>query len=541
MRFKRFLALMALLVLTAQQAAFATTAPASGHISDNARTQGEVKTDLEAIVSVIKELPGGNAEYPVTLSSDAFTPPADYGSCVITAESGTTDNLQSIAPTNVPNGRIICIRPASGHTITVKNGSSANYIATHTGSDVVLSSVKQYMLLKFDSTASPDIWNVVAMNYGDQTTAARTAIGAAASGANSDITSLSALSPALSIAQGGHNNAALAATAGGMLYTDGSKLVNMGAGTAGQVPVSNGASAPTWGSAGGAIAQVCGGRLTLTSGTAVTTSNVTGATSIYLTPTGGQIGLYNGSTWSLNSFTELTFALGTLTADTLYDLFAWNNGGTITLSRGPAWSSATTRGTGAGTTELELVNGVYVNKVSIAGGPGAQTGRYVGTFRTTSTTTTEDSSTKRFLYNAQNRKLRSLAANGETTNSWSYSTETWRVANGAAVAYGTNAFGVVRGLDEDPVEALAMHRALIGGNHYAATGIGIDSSTVNSAQISQGGFSDNRDSSVSGRYIGYPGIGFREFRWLEIASSATFYGDIGKTYIQTGMIGETMQ
>lgn len=50
----------------------------------------------------------------------------------------------------------------------------------------------------------------------------------------------------LPIARGGTNNGSLAVTAGGTLYTDGSKLVNVGAGTSGQVLTSNGASAPTW-------------------------------------------------------------------------------------------------------------------------------------------------------------------------------------------------------------------------------------------------------------------------------------------------------
>ena len=53
----------------------------------------------------------------------------------------------------------------------------------------------------------------------------------------------------LPIANGGTNNAALAVTAGGTVYTDGSKLVNVGAGTSGQVLTSNGASAPTWAAA----------------------------------------------------------------------------------------------------------------------------------------------------------------------------------------------------------------------------------------------------------------------------------------------------
>ena len=52
------------------------------------------------------------------------------------------------------------------------------------------------------------------------------------------------------IAAGGTNNGSLAVTAGGVLYTDGSKVVNVGAGTSGQALLSSGAGAPVWGSAG---------------------------------------------------------------------------------------------------------------------------------------------------------------------------------------------------------------------------------------------------------------------------------------------------
>jgi hypothetical protein len=50
----------------------------------------------------------------------------------------------------------------------------------------------------------------------------------------------------LPIANGGTNNASLAVTAGSMYYADGSKLIGMGAGNAGQVPVSAG-STVGWG------------------------------------------------------------------------------------------------------------------------------------------------------------------------------------------------------------------------------------------------------------------------------------------------------
>lgn len=54
------------------------------------------------------------------------------------------------------------------------------------------------------------------------------------------------LSSVLPINQGGTNNASLAVTAGGVIYTDGSKLVNVGIGTTNQYLMSNGSGAPSW-------------------------------------------------------------------------------------------------------------------------------------------------------------------------------------------------------------------------------------------------------------------------------------------------------
>lgn len=54
---------------------------------------------------------------------------------------------------------------------------------------------------------------------------------------------------ALAIARGGTNNGSLAVTAGGTLYTDGTKIVNVGAGSSGQILRSNGSSAPSWAAA----------------------------------------------------------------------------------------------------------------------------------------------------------------------------------------------------------------------------------------------------------------------------------------------------
>ena len=80
-------------------------------------------------------------------------------------------------------------------------------------------------------------------------------------------TSTSALTTGtLPIASGGTNNSALAVTAGGVVYTDGTKLVNVGAGSSGQFLKSNGASAPTWATSGLAFQSVQATGFTAVSG-----------------------------------------------------------------------------------------------------------------------------------------------------------------------------------------------------------------------------------------------------------------------------------
>src|SRR3972149_4877028 len=95
----------------------------------------------------------------------------------------------------------------------------------------------------------------------------------------------------------------------------------------------------------GLLPSTCDGRLTLTSGTPVTTADVTAATSIYFTPyIGDRIAIYDGTRWRLYLFAELTLALGTLTAALPYDVFIYDNAGTLTLEA-LAWTNGTTRAT----------------------------------------------------------------------------------------------------------------------------------------------------------------------------------------------------
>ena len=66
-------------------------------------------------------------------------------------------------------------------------------------------------------------------------------------------------------------------------------------------------------------------------------------------------------------FSQLTMALNTSNqmSGKVYDLFIFLNSGVVTIGAGPAWSSTSARGTGAGTTQLQQVDGLWVNANSI--------------------------------------------------------------------------------------------------------------------------------------------------------------------------------
>jgi len=82
----------------------------------------------------------------------------------------------------------------------------------------------------------------------------------------------------------------------------------------------------------------------------------------YYTPyNGNQMPIYTEPSWFDGFLGAANITTASVTgnagpavvaANSNYDLFAWSTSGTVTLTRGPAWTSDTARGTGAGTTEL---------------------------------------------------------------------------------------------------------------------------------------------------------------------------------------------
>lgn len=271
--------------------------------------------------------------------------------------------------------------------------------------------------------------------------------------------------------------------------------------------------------------NLCLGRLTLESGVPLSTTNQTNRTTIYFTPYNGNVcSFYNGSLWLNLQFSETSLALGTLASGANYDVFAYNNAGTLALEMSAAWASATSR-----TDALTTVDGVSVKSSDT-------TRRYLGTFRTTSTTQTEFSTTRRYLWNAQNR-LPSYLHVADGTNTYTYQANTWRQANASAA----NAVSYVVGLNETLISSRCLS-VVTGGSNYYACGIGIDSTTTNSATVHGVGASAALVQQTWGEYHGYPGLGYHAINWLEISdpgTAFTVWGDNGdNTRYQSGLIVE---
>jgi hypothetical protein len=264
-----------------------------------------------------------------------------------------------------------------------------------------------------------------------------------------------------------------------------------------------------------------GGRLTLTSGTPVTTSDVTSATAIYYEPfTSNRITLLDANgVPRVYEFERTTLPLGTLTSGKNYDVFGMMQNKRLRLEIGTAWTSDTARAEA-----LAQTRGLYHRNAD-------KRKLYLGTFRTTSTTTTEDSNAKRFLWNAFNRVTRKLRVTDSTDN-WNYTLVAFQQAR-ASTANQVACVAGLAGTSLVDIVCCGHSRNSTGGTSVGMfTGIGVDSSTVNSADVQP-----LAQSAVAGIIIqgiaklsDYVALGYHEYRWLEASTATgttTWLGDNG--------------
>jgi hypothetical protein len=259
---------------------------------------------------------------------------------------------------------------------------------------------------------------------------------------------------------------------------------------------------------GSAAPKINNFRLTLTTGVPVTTSDVTAASTIFLTPyNGNQIALYTAGQWVLLTSSQVSIALSGLTSNRPYDVFAYNNAGTVTLEV-LAWTSDTARATA-----LAYQDGVLVKS-------GDASRRYLGTFYATGATTTEDSQANRYLWNYYNRANRTMYRL-ETAASWTYTTSTPRQAN----ANSANQLNFVVGVAEDVVTATVIAAATNATTTSCYAGIGLNNTTPIQPW---GVFTVTSQWAAGNSSVNVlPALGRNTLLWLEYSSAlgtTTWYG-----------------
>lgn len=252
-------------------------------------------------------------------------------------------------------------------------------------------------------------------------------------------------------------------------------------------------------------------RLSLTSGTPVTTADVTAATTLYCTPyRGNRIGLADAlGNVTIRTSAEFSIAIPATTA-TMYDVFAFSNAGVPTLEL-LAWSNSG-NGTSARATAVVLTTTGFYTK------SGDLTRRLIGSVYTgTVSGQTEVSATKMYVSNVYNRVRRPMIRQ-EGTASWPYTLATIRQANGAAA----NQLDFIVSINDSAIDAQTMINvgSSSGAGIVVTTGIGLDStSTFLGEPASIQILNANTPQLIQGRYKAFPGVGKHFCSWNEYSAA----------------------
>lgn len=290
------------------------------------------------------------------------------------------------------------------------------------------------------------------------------------------------------------------------------------------------------------------GRLTLTPGTPVIASDVTAGTSVYYTAfVGNIVPIYDGVQYNARTFSaDLQLVLNANhIASSIYDVFIQWDGSALQIGTGVAWNTVTAgagaRGTGAGTTELVRVNGLWVNKYDIAYRNGATTGTilankgtYVGSIFMDGSAgqitchTSWGQSRKWGVWNAYNRVPVELQA-GDATGSWTYATATVRASNNASA----NSLTVFSGLPEEEAFLQFMQSVLLtdlttsSALKTASIGIGRNSTTAYAGTPSVAGFGSASNGTsrlpAAAKYTLTPSIGIDTFTACETGNATASF------------------
>lgn len=271
------------------------------------------------------------------------------------------------------------------------------------------------------------------------------------------------------------------------------------------------------------------GRLTLTTATAIMSATVSAATTVYYTPASGRyVPLYDGANVIMTDIggelsqatTDATKSPAACTTNSNYDVFVWQDGTTFRATRGPAWSTSTSRGTGAGTTELTTAKGLLVNANAITNGPAANRGTYVGTIRTNATSTVDmkfgsaASGGGNILFGVWNAYNQTIyrTTGYDSTASWTYAGGAVRNSNNSA----NNSASFIKGLGGSAPQFQFMQRVQSPGAGFALIFVYLDGSSAARCGVLAG-----VDGYATAIYNDDPGIGWHTLQCKENCSASS--------------------
>lgn len=301
-------------------------------------------------------------------------------------------------------------------------------------------------------------------------------------------------------------------------------------------------------STGNASVSSPGGRLTLTTGTPVMTADATAQTTVFYDSYVSQtVSVFNGTSWVALTITNNEVSMGLdatvphIASGSLYDVFGVNSSG-LALCAGPAWSSTTSRGTGAGTTQIhrQSTSGIWTNQNALTHCWGGASGltdfgsvavdqaTYLGTLDATANGQTGmqfkpaaasgGSNNVLGLYNAYNQVLTG-SFERDSTASWTYSTQTWRATNSS----NSNRITYVDGLQQSQVTTACTvgSQSSAGSVVAGEVGVDLDSTTATPTLIA---FFQTAATTGSGGNIGNtnsfaPSLGLHFLQQMEFSSN----------------------
>lgn len=262
------------------------------------------------------------------------------------------------------------------------------------------------------------------------------------------------------------------------------------------------------------------GRLTLESNQPVSINDQNNKSILYYTPyLGSKISLYNisASKWETINFTQASLTLSGLVANTNYDIFGYNNAGSLLLES-VIWSNDSTR-----SVALTIQNGVYCRSNDLSR-------RYLGTIRTVSTTATSDTEAQRLVWNINNKVSRKVYKVTDI-GPWTYSSNTYRPLNN--VIYKID---VVCGLSSlINLNSNILFTAPQNGQVlFYYFGIAKGSNTTPLMGTRYMSFSNQIQIELSTKLIEYLGEGYNYYYPVEAVAAtttpATLYGGLSTSY-----------